>query len=173
MSFAHAEERHCSLIEDHSNRLSCYTANTIPNHKNWLVAKSNHNNSISISRSAIYPVMCGDKIGSNTMVLTCSDMKTDILLSTSCVMGASNEKSNVLIQIDDQESKPIVFSVPNNQYSLSLNDSKAAIEVTKSFLGKEQVHMRIFPPLFEPYTATFNVSDLEGAVAPLREFCGW
>lgn len=172
-NFVSAEEKHCSLIEDHRDRLNCHTKYSTPNDKNWLVATSKYNKSSSISRSAKYPVMCADKVGSNSIILTCADTKMEVLLSTSCVMGNSNDKSIVLVQVDDQESKAVIFTIPNNKYSLILRDNNSAVELATSILGNQQMHMRVSPPSGEPYTVTFDISDLMSKVAPIRESCDW
>lgn len=172
-SAAQAQEKHCSLIDEHRARLACYTEKPGVKSQGWLVAQSNYFASVTVSRSAIHPVMCGDTAGSITIVMVCAEEITKLNLSTSCAMGNTNETRTVVAQVDDQEPYDLQFTIANNKSVLSLVGSDSAIEFTQSLLGHELLHIKVSPPHHASFTASFDLSGLTQKINPLRAACNW
>ena len=172
-----AEDLHCSLIEDSTKRDACYvsSATTEPTEKpkDWLLLNSKYFDSVTLSKSADHEVMCGEKIGSVTMVLICKEKQASFYISTSCAMGKTGDEHTVSVQVDDQSPVEETLVVPNNKFVLRQGDDAEAARFMASLIGGTTVNVRISPPAAPPFTSTFTIVDIEEKIQPLRDACGW
>lgn len=170
---ATADEKHCSLVQDNAERKNCYSQQPATQAKDWLVAESNYFNSVTVSNSAVHEVMCGDVVGSISLVLVCAKDKTSVVLSTSCVMGKKNDRIDAEFQIDDGLPQREKFVVPNNKRALQADGETNSIRIAKTLFLGDALHITLSPPAHAVFTATFNIKNIESKLEPLRDACGW
>jgi type VI secretion system protein VasI len=114
----------------------------------------------------------GDRI---TLVVRCVENTTALVFQTACHMTSSdyNSYGDVDYRIDERAASAISMTESTNNRSLGLWNGGRSIPMIKSLFGAERLVTRMTPYGENSFTATFDITGLEEAAAPLRQACGW
>ena len=189
---AHPEEpgiKACALIESNLDRLSCYdklsgrtpTVNVNQSAESpWNVrietSKLTDLTNVFIQNSSRDDIECGRYSNSPArLVLRCMDNVTTFYVSTDCHLTSSeyNNYGQVTYRIDDHPASKIDMVESTSNDSLGLWRGNRAIPFIKKMLGADTLLLQFTPYGQSPVLAEFNISDLDKAIAPLREACKW
>ena len=174
----------CAMKNSDASRLICFDAlsqslgvdkpkNKTTSKGKWLVSESKSliDDSLTVTlmlssaetittsyRRQIYP----------TMILRCSENKTNAFVNWNMFLGSDSKR--VLVRIDKKKAKTQRWYVST--------DSKAIfapkdISFIKSLFGHEKILMQLTPYNESPRMATFEIGGLKEAIKPLRKACGW
>lgn len=171
-----ANDIHCSLIDDDSERIACHLKLPEPATSKvdgWFVAESRAMESAVATRTATWRVICGEREDTVSISLICQEKQMSIVLSTACMMGSTGDDSDVTYRLDDKDPVTKSFSVPRNTRALALADHKNSIVFVKSLLEQDRLNVTIKPGEHEPFAATFEISGLAEKIKPLRKKCDW
>ena len=166
-----ANTKHCSLIEPNDERLACYAKTSHDKPRDWAVLKSKYFDSITVSRRSNYAVLCGDRTETMTMVLVCAEKQTSLYISGSCLFGETGDVQEVPFQVDDQEPVTSLLAVPNNKYVLTLKDESDAKNLIMKMLEGNQLHIKMPAISSQPFTASFDVSNLTEHIDDFNAAC--
>jgi type VI secretion system protein VasI len=76
-------------------------------------------------------------------------------------------------RIDDQPADTIDMEASNNNVSLGLWNGRRSIPWIEDLLIADTLFVRAVPMNAGPLGATFDLTGLDAAIAPVRENCGW
>lgn len=111
-----------------------------------------------------------------TLTLRCVENTTALILNMDGHFMASSEYHNwghVEMRIDDGNAFTKSMRESTNNRSLGLWNGGSSIPVIKQMFNADQLTMRATPHSESPMTMTFDISELEEEIAPLREACHW
>ncbi|QKV20190.1 type VI secretion system-associated protein TagO [Oricola thermophila] len=185
---ARAKEQ-CISIANDLDRLACYDREAgrtpkreriTPAIENWDVTKetsklTDHVN-VFLSVKSQGVVNCGWNNGDHIRLLVrCVENTTALIFHTGCHMTSSdyNDYGNITYRLDSDKAQTVRGYESTNNRSLGLWTGSRSIPVIKQMFGKSVMVVRMTPFGENPFTATFNITGLEEAIAPLREACHW
>ena len=183
-----AAESACLKVESELDRLACYDkeAGRIPIQKSeapqgkWTVSsqtsKMTDDVDVVIGTESEEVINCGwNKGGKITLVIRCMEKRTSLYFDTGCHMASSDYDSYGEIQyrLDTEKTRTISGDASTNNRALGLWSGGKSIPIIKQMFGKSEMVVRMTPYSENPFTATFDVANLDEAVKPLRKSCGW
>ncbi|WP_237673798.1 type VI secretion system-associated protein TagO [Vreelandella profundi] len=111
-----------------------------------------------------------------TLYVRCVENTTALVLHMDGHHMASSQYHNwghVEMRIDDGRVFTKAMRQSTNNRSLGLWSGGESIPVIRQMFGAERLIMRATPYSESAMTMTFNISQLEDEIAPLREACHW
>jgi type VI secretion system protein VasI len=184
-SAASDELRRCRNIESGLERLACYDALVpTPNSTaaerpsgSWRsstdVSRFDDSKSVHLATTAREPVSgWPGKVHTPTLHVRCQERKTSvyIVFGMSPAVEYGHMGATVQIRTDKDPVRSIRTSKSTDGEALFLPDAVATV---KALFGKQELLVRFTPFNSNPQETSFSVAGLEGAIAPLRETCGW
>lgn len=103
------------------------------------------------------------------MTIDCSEKKTSLYIDWNSFLG-SNEK-DMLYRIDKQKAVTKAWNMSTDSKAVFYQGSP--VKFIKSLMAGKSIYTQITPYQDSPVNATFDITGLESAIAPLRKACGW
>lgn len=181
----------CIKVEPDLDRLACYDqfhgrtpkqerVSTTPAATKWNVRKETSamtdQTNVFMYRDSEETINCGWNRGEKIrLVARCMDNTTSLIFQTGCHMTSSqyNDYGHIQYRIDSEPARTLKAQESTNNRSLGLWSGGTSIPVIKQMFGKTQLITKMTPYSENPFTATFDISGMEEAIAPLRQSCGW
>lgn len=189
MGKAAASASDCMRIENDLDRLACYdkTAGRTPKQEavatpagEWSIrketSKMTDQTNIFMTLESKEDVNCGwNRGGKVRLTVRCSENTTALIFNTGCHMTSSRytDYGDITYRIDDAKAKTVSGNESTNNKALGLWSGGRSIPVIKEMFTAQQLIVRMTPYGENAFTATFNITGLEMAIAPLRKACGW
>ena len=101
----------------------------------------------------------------------CVRGETKAILEWGFIVGGGVE--TVTYRLDQDQLKTAVVKVSDDFSSLVSWDKERVTRFIKSLFGKKRLFIEIKPFSDPPIMATFNITGIETAIAPLRAACSW
>lgn len=148
----------------------------------WLVSEEvspmddSKNVYLSTRSNETLPGRYGRSIARPTLYVRCVENTTALVLHMDGHFMASSEYhtwGHVDMRIDEGQAFTKSMRESTNNRSLGLWNGGNSIPVIRQMFGADQLTMRATPHSESPMTMTFDISDLEEEIAPLREACHW
>lgn len=122
-------------------------------------------------------INCGyNRHGKVRLWIRCLENTTSVIFGTpECHMTSSryNEYGDVEYRVDKRKSKKVRMEESTNRHSLGLWRGRSAIPFAKAMFNSNRLLARMTPYGENPFTVSFNISQLEEAIKPLRKSCSW
>lgn len=142
--------------------------------KGWSVLTEN--SKIDDSLTVILSIDSNEEIEGNlsidkarpSLMVRCMENHTNVIISWNRYLGINSTTMTTRLDKDKAITQEWQLSTANDSVF-----STSAITFAKSMFKKDKLLARITPYGSNPVTATFNVSDLEVKIKPLREACNW
>jgi type VI secretion system protein VasI len=178
----------CAQIDVDLDRLVCYDAasgriatETTSNETLWSVAidKSPFDDSskVILEVQSEEPLTCGFGLNGPQparLILRCIENTTSMIIATNCHMASGHGGyGNVDLRVDNQPAFELSFSASSNHEALGLWNGSSSIRQIQKLFGGDTLLARFTPYGENSQTATFPISGIEDAIAPLREACHW
>lgn len=185
---AWADAAQCTAITDDTARLACYDRETgrraapqtsaapgewsrqsapslLAGHTNHVISLSSEA-TISCRWSSPRPVKLN---------IRCKDNVTAIGFETGCYMTSSQYRSYgyVTYQLDEQRPRIAHMVASPDNHALGFWSGDAAIPYIRELLGRSRLSVRMTPYAEDPIAASFDLRNLEEAIKPVRQECGW
>jgi type VI secretion system protein VasI len=104
----------------------------------------------------------------------CMENTTSVIVYGDCHLASGFQGyGEVTYRIDDEEAQDQAFEASTDNSALGLWSGGRAIPFLTDLLGKDQIILRFTPFNMSPVEATFNISGIDDAIAPLRAACSW
>ena len=185
LSGASEDLRRCRSIESGLERLACYDAlvpapgsttveRTLGSWRSSTdVSRFDDSKSVHLATTAREPVSgWPGKVYTPTLHVRCQERKTSvyIVFGMSPAVEYGHKGATLQIRTDKDPVRSIRTSNSTDGEALFLPDPVATV---KAMFGKHELLVRFTPFNSNPQETSFSVAGLEGAIAPLRETCGW
>lgn len=109
-----------------------------------------------------------------TLVLRCMENTTNLYFTfAKNFMADIGSYGNVTYRLDDEPARTINMGESSDNEALGLWSGGRSIPVIKQMFGHDELTVRATPYNESSITMTFNVSDLQEDIKPLREACHW
>lgn len=121
------------------------------------------------------PVSCGYS-GSRKLklLLRCMENTTALYINTHChVASGFHGYGRVEYRIDSHPARKRNFTDSTDNRALGLWSGGKSIPLIKSMFGADRLLVRFTPFNENPVSASFAISGMEDAIAPLRKNCNW
>jgi type VI secretion system protein VasI len=179
----------CIRIDNDLDRLACYDkeAGRTPKQEKlpssagkWEIQKETSkltdqtNVYLTVESNEI--IDCGWNHGDRIRLwVRCVENTTALVFQTGCHMTSSSysDYGKITYRLDEEKAQTIRANESTNNRSLGLWSGARSIPIIKKMFGKSSMIVRMTPFSENPFTATFNISGLEDAIAPLRKACKW
>jgi len=112
-----------------------------------------------------------DRNTRTTLMVRCRENTTSVIFLFDEYLGLDETK--VQYRIDKQSPITKSMRISTNNTSAGLWNGNAAIPFAKALFDKTQLAVRVTPYGENPREMTFNISNLESEIQPLRDACGW
>lgn len=107
------------------------------------------------------------------LVVRCLEDTTAIYLATHCHMTDHQQYAQFEYRLDAHPRQSFRGSASTDSRALGLWRGNQSIPVIRSMFGRERMIVRATPFGENPFTAEFDITGLETAIAPLRKACNW
>jgi type VI secretion system protein VasI len=108
------------------------------------------------------------------LVLSCIENTTNIQFRFGeNYMSDVGEFATLIYKLDDQPPVPLQLQASPDNDALGLYSGGAAIPVINKLIGADRLFVSATTFTGRPLTASFQVTDMEEALVPLRELCNW
>ncbi|WP_438455400.1 type VI secretion system-associated protein TagO [Vreelandella venusta] len=131
---------------------------------------------LSTRSNETIPGRYGRSTARPTLYVRCVENTTALVLHMDGHHMASSEYHNwghVEMRIDDGRAFTKSMRQSTNNRSLGLWNGGSSIPVIRQMFGADQLIVRATPYSESPMTMTFDISQLEDEITPLREACHW
>ncbi|MGP9679943.1 type VI secretion system-associated protein TagO [Halomonas sp. AOP27-A1-41] len=131
---------------------------------------------LSTRSNETIPGRYGRSTARPTLYVRCVENTTALVLHMDGHHMASSEYHNwghVEMRIDDGRAFTKSMRQSTNNRSLGLWNGGSSIPVIRQMFGADRLIVRATPYSESPMTMTFDISQLEDEIAPLREACHW
>lgn len=131
---------------------------------------------VHLSTTSLNDVQCSRHEGPTPMFLgiRCLENTTALIIHGDCHMASGfHGYGQVQYRIDDEKMVEKEFSASTNNQSLGLWSGSRSIPMIKSMIGKNRLMVRFTPFNESPVEASFNISEMEAKLGPVRAACGW
>ncbi len=144
--------------------------------KKWHVAKDKSNLDDSLN---VYMHVTADNTIPGTLNqpvrpklwMRCAENTTSFFVDWDVYIHIQN--SPMTYRINSKQVQTKSFSVSTDHKALGYFSGRKSIPFIKSLFGANKLLMQVTPYGKNPAQVTFDVSDLEQAIKPLRKACGW
>lgn len=106
-----------------------------------------------------------------TLMVRCRENTTSVIFLFDEYLGLDTTK--VQYRIDKQSPITKNMRISTNNKSAGLWNGNVAIPFAKALFDRSQLTVRVTPYGENPREMTFNISNLETEIKPLRDACGW
>ena len=186
---AFAQTETCISIDNDLDRLACYdlaagrtpVQEVVETENSWIIrietsAMTDEKNVFMYAESK-EDINCSTYKTPQPATLTvrCMENTTAVIYNAACHLTSSRYSSygDITYRLDDSSANTTGFEASTNNRALGLWSGRKAIPFVKAMFGRNQMLMRVTPYSESAHTATFDISGLEDAIAPLREACHW
>ncbi|NTB96921.1 hypothetical protein G6M84_10370 [Agrobacterium tumefaciens] len=179
----------CVDVTSDLDRLACYdkesgrtpTPSSLSSMStNWEAeeetSKLSDKKSVFLNTRSVEDINCGWNKGAKIWLsLRCHENTTAVIFRTGCHMTSSeyNSYGDIQYRVDAEKSKTLSATESTDNRALGLWSGGKAIPFIKEMIGKEKLVVKMTPYGENPFTATFNIGDLDTVLGPLRKECGW
>lgn len=182
----------CVKNDNDAERLSCHNkilktdqkaAKTEPTESKrktgWIIrkAQSKIDNNIAyimmLESDNIVDESAGDD-GYGIVGIMCGKKTTKIIFEAGKYYLSDNgDYGRVIYRLDKEKAKATQMEVSSSKQSIGLLSGAKSIPFIKEMFGHNKMVVQITPYQKAPETMEFTIKDLEEAIKPLREACGW
>ncbi|WP_137388412.1 type VI secretion system-associated protein TagO [Rhodoligotrophos defluvii] len=106
-----------------------------------------------------------------TLVIRCYQDKTAIYVRWDGSIHADH--AAVQYRTDDGSQHSAGWDLSSSHTATGLFDSASSLPLIKSLLGHHKLALVLAPNSVAPVSTTFDLDDLDQAIKPIREACGW
>ncbi len=127
----------------------------------------------SVYTDSVEGLSCSWSNKKATLVINCTDNKTEVYISTDCYLSDSDydyDYGEVAYKIDDGSIRTSGFTASISNKALF---APSPIPLTRSLFDHDKITMRFRPYGENQETITFNIKGLKQRIKPLQQACNW
>jgi hypothetical protein len=109
--------------------------------------------------------------GFSCLMIQCAGGSTSIWLETSKRTAVPRRRGVVSYSVDDRPSADQPFLLSSDGRSLGLWTNTDALQFAGSLVGGQHLSVTMKPAAGPSLSATFNIRDIDSAIAPVRAAC--
>jgi len=139
----------------------------------WIVSEEtsaiDDSKKVILSLTAENSVGNGYKTNTPTMILRCSENKTNAYINIGIFLGLTSTK--VLSRLDTKKATTRRWSISTDNKAIFAPSSN--VKYIKSIMNHDKLLIQLTPYNESPIMTTFDLRGLKEAVKPLKKACHW
>jgi type VI secretion system protein VasI len=134
---------------------------------------------IDDSKSVLMYVQADEYVPSNVgggavkpqLVIACSEKTVRFYIDWRVYLGIDD--AMVTYRIDKGKAITRDWSISTDNRAAGIWDTQSSVPVIKTMFGRQQIVARVTPYGANPATVTFDISQIDAAIKPVRAACKW